>query len=64
MKVKLSPMAKISKIIMTGRNEENVNLQKWKNIKTHIHKDTRVNHTPRSSQTLLSSPAGLYSYKG
>ena len=27
-------------------------------------KDTRVNHTPRSSQILLSSPAGLYSYKG
>ena len=54
-------MAKISKIIMTGRNEENVNLQKWKNIMTHIHKDTRVNHTPRFSQILLSTPAGLYS---
>ena len=28
--IKFSPMAKISKIIMTGRNEVNVNLQKQK----------------------------------
>ena len=28
--IKFSPMAKISKIIITGRNEENVNLQKQK----------------------------------
>ena len=40
MQVKFSPMAKTSKIIITGRNEVNVNLQKQKHtcqLMTHIH---------------------------
>ena len=50
MQVKFSPMAKISKTIITGRNEENVNLQKQKHtcqLMTHIHKDSSLNHTPK-----------------
>ena len=60
MQVKFSHMAKISKIIITGRNEVNVNLQKQKHtcqLMTHTHKYSSLNHTSRCSHNLLCHQA-------
>ena len=45
--IKFSPMAKISKIIITGRNEVNVNLQKQ-----NIHAKSKPHHKMLTESTL------------
>ena len=58
-KFKFSHMAKISKIIITGRNEMNVNLQKQKHtcqLMTHTHKYSMSKpHLKMLTQSTLSS---------